>query len=282
VTRSYETSEEEAASIARRVGELRARGVALRDIAVLYRANFRSPMYEEALHEADIPFQVREGAFLARKAAKTLLPRLQRRSSETEVAAAVAAEARNAGYLEAPSTDLGAAELTRQKDMARLITLAQDFDDGQRRVADFLHHLWERFDSESNRDAVQLLTYHSAKGLEFEVVFLPQVEDREIPYWRQIEQGNVDEERRLFYVGLTRAKRELYVTWSRRRERSRFLDELFQVPAPAPLPPRRRPVGRKRKQPRARSGSSYPPSPRGGSGLSPDSWRPSWMRKKDA
>jgi DNA helicase-2/ATP-dependent DNA helicase PcrA len=157
VTRSYKTSEEEAISIARRAGELRARGVPLRDIAVLYRANFRSPMYEEALHEADIPFQVREGAFLARKAAKTLLPRLQRRSAETAVAAAVAEEARNAGYLEAPSIDLGAAELTRQKDMARLITLAREFDDGQRRVADFLQHVRERFESDSKRDAVQLL-----------------------------------------------------------------------------------------------------------------------------
>jgi DNA helicase-2/ATP-dependent DNA helicase PcrA len=173
VIRSYKTSEEEAISIARRAGELRARGIPLREIAVLYRANFRSPTYEEALHEADIPFQVREGAFLTRKAAKTLLPRLERRSAETAVAAAVAEETRNAGYLEPPSTDLGAAELTRQKDMARLITLAREFDDGKRSVAAFLQHVRERFESESKRDAVQLLTYHSAKGLEFEVVFLP-------------------------------------------------------------------------------------------------------------
>ena len=148
-------------------------------------------------------------------------------------------------------------------------------------MSDFVCHLRERFESESNRDAVQLMTYHSAKGLEFEVVFLPQVEDREIPYWRALEEDKVAEERRLFYVGLTRAKRELYVSWSRRRERSRFLDELFPAPAPPPLPPRRPPTGKKSKQRRAWSGTSPSSSP-GSSGLSPGSWRPSWMRNKDA
>jgi DNA helicase II / ATP-dependent DNA helicase PcrA len=282
VIRSYETNEDEAASIARRVCELRERGVTLRDIAVLYRANFRSPLYEEALLEVDIPFQVKEGAFLDRRAARTLLPRLLRRPDETAVTAAITAAARRAGYLETRPSELGAAELTRQRDMSRLISLAREFDDGQRSVAGFLRHLRERFESESHRDAVQLMTYHSAKGLEFEVVFLPQVEDREIPHWRQIEQGNIDEERRLFYVGVTRAKSELYVTWSRRRERSRFLDELLPAPAPPPIPPRRPPTGKKSKQRRVWSGSSYPSSARGSSGLSPDSWRPGWMRDTDA
>lgn len=282
VIRSHETNDDEAAFIAERVRELRGRGVRLRDIAVLYRVNFRSPLYEEALLEAGIPFQVREGAFLERKAARTLLPRLERRSGETAIARVVEDEARRAGYLEVPPTDLGPAELTRRKDMARLISLAREFEDGDRRLSDFLQHLRERFESESERDAVQLMTYHSAKGLEFEVVFLPQAEDREIPYWRAVEEDKVPEERRLFYVGLTRAKRELYVTWSRKRDRSRFLDELLPTPAKPPLPPARRPSGgTQEKGRRGWGGSSSSPSSSGGPRLSPDSWRPSWMREKD-
>jgi DNA helicase-2/ATP-dependent DNA helicase PcrA len=276
------SNEEEAAFVAERVRELRRR-VPLREIAVLYRANFRSSLYEEALIEADIPFQVREGAFLDRRAARTLLPRLRRRSAETEIALAVEQEARGAGYLDDPSPDLGPAELTRQKDMARLIALAEKFAGRERRVSDFLTDLFERFESESDRDAVQLMTYHSAKGLEFEVVFLPQVEEREIPYWRAIENGGVPEERRLFYVGLTRARRELYITWSRKRARSSFLDELLPAPPkPTRYPPEgRRPPGPKlprRKRPwRTPTDSS---SASGGPQLSPNSWLPEWMRDK--
>jgi DNA helicase-2/ATP-dependent DNA helicase PcrA len=276
--RSFETNEDEAAFVANRIRELHNRGVLLREMAVLYRVNFRSPLYEEALLEAGIAFQVREGAFLDRRAAKTIIPRLQRRSDETAIAVAVMDEAQQAGYLEAPPPDLGAAELTRQKDMARLIALASAFDDGDGRVADFLRHLRERFESESSRDAVQLMTYHSAKGLEFEVVFLPQVDEREIPYWRALDEDKVAEERRLFYVGLTRAKRELHVTWSRRRERSRFLDEILP-----PLPPRPSDAksGKKSKRRSGWSAASHS-SPGGGSRLSPESWRPEWMRKRDA
>jgi DNA helicase II / ATP-dependent DNA helicase PcrA len=278
---AHATNEDGVAFIAQRVRELRKRGTSLREIAVLYRANFRSAQYEEAFLDAEIPVQVRDGSFLDRKAVRTLVPRLQRRVGESAIAATVAAEARRAGYLDAPPPDLGAAELTRQKDMQRLISLAREFDDGQRLLSDFLRHLRERFESESNREAVQLMTYHSAKGLEFEVVFLPQIEDRELPHWRQIEEGNIDEERRLFYVGITRAKRELYVTWSRNRERSRFLDELFPRPDPPPLPPLRPPKSKQRTSRRSLGGGSYSTGSTGGStGLSPNSWRPEWMRKK--
>ena len=229
--RALVDGEAEAAFIAERVRELRRRGIQLREIAILYRANFRSSLYEEALLQAGIPFQVKEGAFLDRKAAKSLLLRLERRGGETAVEQVVRDETRQAGYLDETPADLGPAEITRQKDMARFITLAAEFDDGRRNVAAYVQDLRDRFESESDRDAVQLMTYHSAKGLEFEAVFLPQLEDREIPHWRQIDQGNVAEERRLFYVGLTRAKRELFMTWSRKRDRSRFLDEIYPVPA---------------------------------------------------
>ena len=67
---------------------------------------------------------------------------------------------------------------------------------------------------------VHLLTLHRSKGLEWDAVILPRVDEGELP----IRRGDVDEERRLLYVGLTRARRHLSVTWSGKP--SRFLGEL--------------------------------------------------------
>ena len=84
-------------------------------------------------------------------------------------------------------------------------------------------------------DRVQLLTFHSAKGLEFPACFLVGLEDRYLPHERSLLEGNLEEERRLFYVALTRAKNYLTLSMAKNRtshgkERpsnpSRFLFEL--------------------------------------------------------
>ena len=71
---------------------------------------------------------------------------------------------------------------------------------------------------------MHLLTYHRAKGLEFDAVFLPRLEERELPSKLSKTDAAIAEERRLLYVGLTRAKRHLTVTWAGKP--SRFLAEL--------------------------------------------------------
>ena len=94
-----------------------------------------------------------------------------------------------------------------------------------------------REDGSAAPDAVHLSTIHAAKGLEFPHVFLVGVEEGILPHREAVEAGNVDEERRLMYVGLTRAQKSVQLSYCRSRKRaggkvpsvaSRFLAELDQ------------------------------------------------------
>ena len=211
--------------VVERVRALRAEGVPWGEIAVLYRTNARSAGYEEALAAADIPFQVREGGFLTRQAARRIRATL-RRSSSTSVAESVHRAARADGLLDAPTKRLGEQELVRQADLARLLELARAFDDGERTMGEFFASLDERFGPDAQVEGVQLLTYHRAKGLEFVAVFLPRLEEKELPIRQARTPAEIDEERRLLYVGITRAKRHLHLSWSIGATPSRFVREL--------------------------------------------------------
>jgi DNA helicase-2/ATP-dependent DNA helicase PcrA len=117
---------------------------------------------------------------------------------------------------------VGDEEATRQADLARLVRLAEEFDGS---AGDFARDLESRFGPESEGRGVVILSYHRAKGLEFEAVFLPRLEEGELPY-RAKSAAALAEERRLLYVGITRAKRHLHVSWVRGQKPSRFLEEL--------------------------------------------------------
>ena len=106
------------------------------------------------------------------------------------------------------------------------------------RVGEFLQQIALIADVDSLRDdegLVTLMTLHNAKGLEFPIVFMIGMEDGVFPHSRAIDEGEIEEERRLAYVGLTRAMRDLTLTFARRRNsfgaqsfgmRSRFIDEI--------------------------------------------------------
>ena len=133
------------------------------------------------------------------------------------------------GLLESPPEKLGEREQTRQADLARIVRLAEQFDDGERNVSEFAADLQERFGARAG-SGVHLLTLHRAKGLEFEAVYVPRLEEGELPS-RRAKGAELADERRLLYVGLTRAKRHLLVTWSGKS--SRFLEEMGIRPGTA-------------------------------------------------
>jgi len=220
----------EQAFVVDRVRALHAEGVPYEEIAVLCRTNARLADFEEPFHVAEIPFQ--GAALLSREAARQLLKRLRQLGPTPAVAAAVRAHAEDAGWVEHPPDKLGERELVRQSDLGRLVKLAVEFDDGVRTAAEFVADLEERFGSTGpGRRGVHLLTLHGAKGLEFDAVFMPRVEEKELPIRQAKKPAEIAEERRLLYVGMTRAKRHLALTWSGKP--SRFLAELgVQAAAP--------------------------------------------------
>ena len=219
--RGFADGEAEGKFVVERVRELHAAGTPLEEMAVLMRLNARSVDFEEAFSEAEIPFQ--GAALLTRDAARQLLKGLAGSTSRS-VAYEVRRLAREHGWTETPPEGLGERELTRQSDLARLIRLAEEFDDGSRDVGAWIAMLRERFDHGA-QGGVHLLTLHRAKGLEWDAVFLPRVEERELPCKQALGDNDaIAEERRLLYVGITRARKHVALTWTRRP--SRFLAEL--------------------------------------------------------
>ncbi|MGB3537238.1 MAG: UvrD-helicase domain-containing protein [Mesorhizobium sp.] len=140
------------------------------------------------------------------------------------------------GYTDMWKNDRSAEAPGRLENLKELIRSMEEYES----LRSFLEHVALVMDSEQNEslDAVSIMTLHSAKGLEFETVFLPGWEEGLFPHQRALDEGGrsgLEEERRLAYVGLTRAKRNLHIWFvSNRRIHglwqstipSRFLDEL--------------------------------------------------------
>ena len=145
----------------------------------------------------------------------------------------------------------------RIENLQQLVEVAHEFDANTSADGDtlelFLQELALKADGDSRRDdegLITLMTLHNAKGLEYPIVFVAGCEDGVFPHQRALDEGGVEEERRLFYVAVTRAMRELYLTYARRRAvfgaptygiSSRFLDEIpselterEDLPAPRP------------------------------------------------
>jgi DNA helicase-2/ATP-dependent DNA helicase PcrA len=145
------------------------------------------------------------------------------------------------GYVDALRAERTIEAQGRLENLEELVRVAREYDAGnpEGSLDEFLQQIALLADADTIRDdegLVTLMTLHNAKGLEFPIVFIIGLEDGVFPHSRAIEEGNVEEERRLAYVGLTRAMRDLTLTYARRRMsfggaqslgmRSRFLDEI--------------------------------------------------------
>ena len=151
----------------------------------------------------------------------------------TELAETILEES---GYTDMWKNDRSAEAPGRLENLKELIRSMEEYES----LRSFLEHVALVMDAEQNAelDAVNIMTLHSAKGLEFETVFLPGWEEGLFPHQRALDEGGrsgLEEERRLAYVGLTRAKKHLHIWFvSNRRIHglwqstipSRFLDEL--------------------------------------------------------
>ena len=130
----------------------------------------------------------------------------------------------------------------RVENLQQLVEVAHEFDANNPAEEDtleqFLQEIALKADGDSRKDdegLVTLMTLHNAKGLEYPIVFVAGCEEGVFPHQRALDEGGIEEERRLFYVAVTRAMRELYLTYARRRSvfgastfglASRFLDEI--------------------------------------------------------
>jgi DNA helicase-2/ATP-dependent DNA helicase PcrA len=144
------------------------------------------------------------------------------------------------GYTEALEAERTVEAQVRLENLEELVGVAREYDSTaeQPSVEEFLQQIALFSEQDQLRDEqglVTLMTLHNAKGLEFGTVFILGMEDGVFPHARAIEAGDLEEERRLAYVGITRAKRELYLTYARTRAlfgnrdwnlRSRFIDEI--------------------------------------------------------
>jgi DNA helicase-2/ATP-dependent DNA helicase PcrA len=146
------------------------------------------------------------------------------------------------GYIEALEAERTIEAQGRIENLEQLVEVAREFDaaaaEDERTLDVFLAEIALVADADARSDdegLVTLMTLHNAKGLEYPTVFIAGCEDGVFPHSRAIDEGGLEEERRLFYVGVTRAMRRLYLSYARRRAvfgaqtygmRSRFLDEI--------------------------------------------------------
>ncbi|MFL5940472.1 MAG: ATP-dependent DNA helicase UvrD2, partial [Gaiellaceae bacterium] len=228
--RGFASPADEGAFVLERVRALHSEGMPYEEMAVLMRLNARSVDFEELFADAKVPFQ--GAALLSRDGARQLLKALRGAGGFGSLADEVRNAARQQGMVDVVPEKVGDRELVRQADLARLCKLAEEFDDGTKTVEQWVEWLKARFDHGA-QGGVHLLTLHRSKGLEFEAVFLPRVEERELPCKQALgDDKAIAEERRLLYVGITRAKRHLALTWAGKP--SRFLLELgITATAPA-------------------------------------------------
>ncbi|WP_250447803.1 ATP-dependent helicase, partial [Actinotalea sp. C106] len=238
----YDDDEAEASGVAARVGRLIAAGTPASEIAVLYRTNAQSEAYEQALADAGIGYLVRGGErFFARKEVRdaiVLLRGAARSSADATLGEAVRGVLASVGWTEEAPTARGAVR-ERWDSVQALVALADDLvaTRPEASLVDLVAELDERASAQHAPavEGVTLASLHAAKGLEWDAVFLTGLSEGLMPISLAETDAAVAEERRLLYVGITRAREHLELSYARARnpgarasrKRTRFLDGLW-------------------------------------------------------
>ncbi len=231
----------EAEAVAARILELRRQGRSLGEVAVLFRINAQSEAYEDALSARGIPYVVRGAArFFDRPEVREAVTRLRgaARSGEgDEFLETVHGTLSGMGWTSQAPTTRGQTR-DRWESWQALVDQATEFAKTPgSTLGEFVDDL-DRRASEQHApvaDGVTLATFHAAKGLEWDSVFLCGLQDGTLPITYADTPAAVEEERRLLYVGMTRARTDLSLSWSlarnpggrASRKPSRFLDALL-------------------------------------------------------
>ncbi len=215
----------EAEWVAEQIQQLLTTGHKGSDMAILFRTNAQSATYEQVLSDAGISYQVRgaERFFNRREVRDGILQlRAAAKSAEGVAGGDVVTRIKDVlaslGYTPVAPQQSGAVR-ERWESLNAIVNLAEDLVEarGDQVTLDVVvAELDERASHQHApvMDGVTLASIHSAKGLEWESVFLVGLTDGLMPISFATEDKNVDEERRLFYVGITRAKTRLFLSWS--------------------------------------------------------------------
>jgi DNA helicase-2/ATP-dependent DNA helicase PcrA len=258
----YPDEPAEAAAVAARCKALIDSGTPAAEIAVLFRINAQSQVYESALADVGVPYVLKGGErFFERPEVREAVLLLRGAAAGGSDPGALVPTVRDVlastGWVEHRPPAGGAAR-DRWQSLAALVDLAVDLvaDDPTLDLPGFVGHLAARADAQHapTVQGVTLASMHAAKGLEWDAVFVVGLVDGVVPIAQSLSRpAAVDEERRLLYVAVTRAREQLTLSWSlarnpgakRVRPRSRFLTGIAPESSPNAPGPRR--PGKKQK-----------------------------------
>lgn len=236
----------EAAAVTASIRRIIAGGVPAAEVAVLFRINAQSEAYEQALTDAGVPYQVRGGErFFSRPEIRRAMTLVRTAGPGTgALVDDVRAVLQPVGLTAEPPG--GAQQRAQWESLLALVELAEELlavEPGAD-LSRFAAELQMRADAAHppTVQGVTLASVHAAKGLEWDVVFVVGLVDGTLPIQHADgDESAIEEERRLLYVGVTRARRRVLLSWAlarqpggaRRRRRSRFLHGLIPQEHPA-------------------------------------------------